>query len=159
MFFFFICFITFFCANYLAFFLGQQQSWSCQKRLESWLFSVCGQKVYECTVLALSLVLCQGNMFGLFLFLFFFKISCSAVADFHHTVTQSQGVTTNGSLYEPSHQGRITSVTHRHNNAIFHRPKLYGGFSFLSVQMFTSLSCLIWYVCWLGCLTCTCLEL
>lgn len=59
---------------------------------------------FECTVLALSLVLCQGNMFGYFILVF----SCSL---FHHTVTKSHGVTTNGSLYEPSHQGWSYSLT------------------------------------------------
>lgn len=53
--------------------------------------------------LALSLELCQGNMFRSYL-----VFSCSL---FHHTVTKSRGVTTNGSLYEPLHQGWIYCVT------------------------------------------------
>lgn len=95
------------------FFLELQQSClvlqSCQKRLEhagvliGFLYggSRC-MNWYECTVLALSLVLCQGIMFRSYL-----VFSCSL---FHLTVTQSRGVTTNGSLYEPSQQGWIYSV-------------------------------------------------
>lgn len=71
-------FLYFLCKLFnFAFFLGLQQSWSCQKRLESTgvlvgFLCVRSRRMnwYECTVLALSLVLCQGNMLTLFFFFF-----------------------------------------------------------------------------------------
>lgn len=86
---------------------------SCQKRRESsgdLIGFLCVSRRcmnrYGCTVLALSLVLCQGNM--IILLSFYLVFSCS---QFHQTVTKSHGVTANGSLYEPSRQGWIYSVT------------------------------------------------
>lgn len=85
----------YFCANYLR----SHSFWDCsnpvlfcksrQKRLESTgvltgILCVSRRCMnwYECTVLALSLVLCQGNMFRFSFFSFLFFILCSAVAYF-----------------------------------------------------------------------------